>query len=81
MERAVVVVVQNTVSVSIRVTRVTKLKFGMATPLDLNGYPVSIRVLLTRVGHIPAIVRCTILVRASQRFVRPSIGIPVLTTM
>ena len=81
MERAVVVVVQNTVSVSIRVTRVTKLKIGMATPLDLNGYPVSIRVLLTRVGHIPAIVRCAILVAASQRFVRPSICIPILTTM
>ena len=81
MERAVVVVVQNTVSVSIRVTRVTKLEIGMATPLDLNGYPVSIRVLLTRVGHIPAIVRCTILVRASQRLVRPSIGVPILTTM
>ena len=81
MERAVVVVVKNAVSVGIRVTRVTKLGNGMATPSDLSGYPISIRVLLTRVGHIPAIVRCAVLVRASQRFVRPSIGIPILTTM
>ena len=81
MERAVVIIIQNTVSVGIRVARVTKLGIGMATPLDLSGYPISIRVLLTRVGHIPAIVRCAILVTASQHFVRPSIGIPILTTM
>ena len=39
MERAVVVVVQNAVSVGIRVTRVTKLGIGMATPSDLSAIP------------------------------------------
>ena len=81
MERAVVIVIQDPISVSIRVTRVTKLGIGMATPSDLSGYPISIRVLLTRVGHIPAIVCCAVLVAASQGFGRPSICIPILTTM
>ena len=81
MERAVVVVVQDTVSVGIRITWVTKLGNGVATPLDLSSYPISIRVLLTRVGHIPTIVCGAILVSASQRLVCPPISIPILTTM
>ena len=70
MERAVVVVVQNTVSISIRVTRVTKLGIGLATPLDLSGYPISIRVLLTSIRNGWTVVL----------IVPPSIAIGVIVT-
>ena len=42
------------------------------------SYPVTISVFLAGVGHIPAIVRSTVLVLARERFVCPTVGVSVL---
>ena len=42
------------------------------------SYPVTISVFLAGVGHIPAIVRSTVLVLAEELLVCPTIGVSVL---
>ena len=42
------------------------------------SYPVTISVFLAGVGHIPAIVRSTVLVLAEELLVSPTVGVSVL---
>ena len=42
------------------------------------SYPVTISVFLAGVGHIPAIVRSTVLVLAEELLVCPTVGVSVL---